>query len=204
MYLKNVIKKTTIFSMTLLFFSIIIIGVNKAYAYNGDVCVVNDTDETDTDEISTMLSNVISDDDLEMGTEIDCFNVNTNSVITYIPVFKNEKCVLMGIKEDEGGFSISNDVDFYQQLIKQSETGSNYLVYVNGDTIYTADEKETIELENNSKYINARKINEFEEFSYNEKLKYIKKKFHCKLEKEKIWKNVVKLKMIGKKNVKRI
>ncbi|MCI8408641.1 MAG: hypothetical protein HFJ09_05140 [Lachnospiraceae bacterium] len=52
--------------------------------------------------------------DLVIGTEVDCFNLDTQEIIKYLPILHKNECVFVAVIEQNGKLSISNDTAFYQ------------------------------------------------------------------------------------------
>lgn len=120
--------------------------------------------------------------DLVIGAEVDCFNLDTQEIIKYLPILHKNECVFVAVIEQNGKLSISNDTEFYQKLLDSYNVNETYLLYIEGNRIYAENENETLLLEDFSEGKKRKVPKVFSKSKFSEKVKYIKKKFDCELE----------------------
>lgn len=120
--------------------------------------------------------------DFVIGTEVDCFNLDTQEIIKYLPILHKKKCVFVAVIEQNGKLSISNDTKFYQKLLDSYDESETYLLYIEGNRIYAESENEIFLLEDFSEGKKKKVPSAFSKSKILEKVKYIKKKFVCKFE----------------------
>lgn len=129
--------------------------------------------------------------DLVIGTEVDCLNIDTQEIIKYIPILYKNECIFIAVIEHNGKLSISNDTEFYQAFLDNHNEDKTYLFYIEGNNIYAASNDETLLINTFSKEKSVSKF--FHKYKYTEKIKYIKKEFECQLKKSVPSKNRITL-----------
>lgn len=131
-------------------------------------------DEYSEKKLEEIVSVLSSNEKLCYGASIQCYNVNNNEMLTFIPIYNKEKCVYVATCEKNGTLSISNDSDFVNELHNEFENDKNVLLYINGNSFFAESstrhrliEKYPISLNSNKKFKN---------FSLDQKVDYIQDK----------------------------
>ena len=139
--------------------------INIIEANNGE----NEYSESDLNEIISVLS---ASEQLYSGEEMQCYNVNNNEVITYIPIYDGDECTYVATCEKNGKLSLSSDSEFVEKIYQKFDNNENILLYINGNNFFAESKDKCCLIE---KFPIEKKQNkQFSKFNLDKKINYMR------------------------------